>query len=390
MFMDTPHSSRRLTGTASALVAALLAVAVGGCRCGTVPASLVRVESREFGRTPEGSPVRLFTLRNASGMTAQVMERGATLTGVWAPDRNGRQARVVLGADTLEAYLNGYHAGASVIGRYANRINRGQFTLDGVAYQVVTNRGPHFLHGGKKAFASALWRGEALPPQARAAAVRLHHTSPDGEDGFPGTVEVSVTYTLNDDNELRIAYAATTDKPTPLNLTNHAYFNLAGEGDVHGTVVWIGSDRTTVVDSLLIPTGAFAEVRGTPLDFTVPTALGARLDRLAPPFTGYDHNFVLRGGGASTPAAWALDPASGRTLHVFTDQPGMQLYTGKRYFQPDGRPLTEVAGRPHNTFCFETQHYPDSPNHPHFPSTLLRPGKPFTSETVYRFAVQTP
>jgi aldose 1-epimerase len=366
------------------LAAVLLAAAAGAAKA----EALTRVEARAFGCTPDGEAVQLFTLRNANGMRVTVMERGATITGVWAPDRDGKLAKVVLGGDTLEAYLGGYNAGAAVIGRYANRINRGRFTLDGTDYQVITNRGPHFLHGGKKAFALAVWRGEAQPVGASEASVRFRHRSPDGDDGFPGTVDVAVTYTLTDDNELRLDYAATADKPTPLNLTNHAYFNLAGEGDVTDTVVWIASDRTTAVDDLLIPTGALAEVKGTPLDFTAPTAIGSRLAQLAPPLTGYDHNYVLRGGGKPLAlAAWAYGPASGRALHVYTDQPGMQFYTGKRYFR-DGKPRTDVADLKHNAFCFETQHYPDSVNHPNFPSTILRPGQTFASTTVYRFSVQ--
>lgn len=376
----------------AALVAGFLFVSTG-CHSGSCDwcetaqaAPLTRVEERDFGRTPEGVAVKLFTLRNANGMRVAVMERGATVTGVWAPDRDGKLAKVVMGADSLEPYLKGYNAAAAVIGRVANRIKNGRFALDGVNYQVITNRGPHFLHGGKKAFASAVWRGEVLPLQDQAASVRLRYTSRDGDDGFPGTVEVSVVYTLTDDNELKLAYAAAADKPTPLNLTNHAYFNLAGGGDVYDTWVWLASDRTTVVDDLLIPTGAFAEVKGTPLDFTAPAAIGARIGQLAPPFTGYDHNYVLRGGGTGLAlAGWAYEPASGRVMHVFTDQPGMQLYTGKRYFE-NGRPVADVANLKHNTLSFETQHYPDSVNHPNFPSTILRPGKPFASTTVYRFS----
>lgn len=386
---DPRPSPRTLTLAALACAASLLAVAAG-CRSGHADAqTLTRVESREFGRTPEGETVRLFTLRNAGGLTATIMERGATVTGLTAPDRDGRFARVVLGGDTLDAYLGGYSAAASVIGRVANRIAHGRFTLDGVSYQVATNRGPHHLHGGKKGFAQAVWRGEALPPQAHAAAVRFRHTSRDGDDGFPGTVEVSVTYTLTDDNELRLDYAATTDKPTPINLTNHAYFNLAGAGDVYGHLVWLAADRTTAVDDLLIPTGALAEVRGTPLDFTTPTPIGARIAQLTPPFTGYDHNYVLRGGGKGlTLAAWAYEPASGRAVQVFTTEPGLQLYTGKRPFGPDGKPAGNTAALKHNTVCFETQHFPDAVNHPAFPSTILRPGQAFASTTVYRFSVQ--
>ena len=347
--------------------------------------ALVRIEEREFGRLPEGKVIKLFTLRNANGMTAKIMSRGSTITELWAPDRSGKLANVVLGADSLETYISGFNASASVIGRVANRIAFGRFTLDGVPYQVITNRGLHHLHGGTKAFSQAVWLGEALP-QEHAASVRFRHTSRDGDDGFPGTVEVEVIYTLTDDNELRLAYTATTDKPTPINLTNHAYFNLAGQGDVYGTLLWVAADQFTLVDSDLIPTGALADVKGTPLDFTVPTPIGARIAQLAPPFTGYDHNYVLRGGGkAFALAGWAYEPTSGRAMQVFTSEPGMQVFTGKRYFDK-GKPVTNIAELKHNAFCFETQHYPDSVNHLNFPSTILRPGQTFTSTTAYRFS----
>jgi aldose 1-epimerase len=369
------------------LAAVLVAAAAGAAEA----VSLTRVEAVEFGRTPEGEAVRLFTLRSAGGMVAKIMERGATVTELWAPGRDGKLANVLFGSDKLDAYLSGFNASASVMGRVANRIAYGRFTLDGVSCQVVTNRGPHFLHGGKKGFASAVWRGEALPPQARAASVRFSHTSRDGDDGFPGTVEVSVTYTLTDANELWLEYAATADKPTPLNLTNHAYFNLAGAGvgDVCGTLLWVAADKTTRVDGLLIPTGELADVKGTPLDFTAPLAIGSRIAQLEPPFTGYDHNYVLRGGGKGLAlAGWAYEAQSGRAMQVLTTEPGMQVFTPKRYFGPDGKPLADVSALKHNAFCFETQHFPDSVNHPEFPSTILRPGQMFASTTVFRFSVQ--
>ena len=371
--------------------ACALTLSLAAAAASAQPAALTRAEASDFGRTPEGEAVKLYTLRNANGMVAKIMERGATVTELWAPDRSGRLANVVFGSDKLDTYLSGFNASASVIGRVANRIAFGRFTFDGVSYQVITNRGPHHLHGGKKGFASAVWRGEALPPQARAASARFRHTSRDGDDGFPGTVEVSVTYTLTDANELWLEYAATTDKPTPINLTNHAYFNLAGAGagDVSGTLLWVAADRTTQVDDLLIPTGAFAEVKGTPLDFTAPTEIGSRIAQLAPPFTGYDHNFVLRAGGKGLAlAGWAYEPQSGRALQVLTTEPGMQVFTPKRYFGPDGKPVTDVAALKHNAFCFETQHFPDAVNHPHFPSTILRPGQTFASTTVFRFSAQ--
>jgi aldose 1-epimerase len=326
---------------------------------------LQRVEERLFGRTAEGQAVRLFTLRNARGMTAGVMEHGATITGLRVPDREGRLAGVVLGADSLDAYLRGYSAAGAVMGRVANRIANARFTLDGREFRVTANAGPHQLHGGRNGFGRKVWRGETVP----------------------GTLDVTVTYTLSDDNTLRLDYTAVTDKPTPVNLTSHAYFNLAGEGDVWGHLVWIAADRITAADAELIPTGAFAPVAGTPLDFTAPAAIGARIEALVPTTRGYDHNFVLRNGGQSfARAAWCYEPSSGRLMEVYTDQPGLQLYTGKRVFR-DGKPAAAAPEQRHNTVCFETQHFPDSVNQPHFPSVILRPGKTFRSATAFRFSV---
>jgi aldose 1-epimerase len=253
---------------------------------------------------------------------------------------------------------------------------------------VAPNAGKHHIHGGVKGFAHKVWTGEALPAAASgAASVRFRYRSADGEEGYPGTLDVAVTYTLTDGDELRLDYTAVTDKPTPVNLTNHAYFNLAGGGDVMGHVVWIAADRTTVSDADLIPTGAFADVKGTPLDFTAPTAVGARIDQLAAT-KGYDHNYVLRNGGASFAlAGWAYEPTSGRLMRVFTDQPGMQLYTGKRYFQ-DGKPVPAAPGQKHTALCFETQHFPDAVNHPEFPTVILRPGETFKRSTAFRFSAE--
>ena len=372
------------------LFAASLLSSAPGLRGGETEnaAACERIETRAFGHTPDGGAVMLFTLRNANGMTARIMSRGATITDLTAPDRDGRFASVVKGADTLDAYLSGFSAPAAVIGRVANRIAHARFTLDGTEIQITPNAGKHHIHGGRNGFAQALWQGEALPPGPHSASVRFRYHSRDGEEGYPGNLDAAVVYTLSDDNELRLDYTATTDKPTPVNLTNHAYFNLAGDGDVLGHVLWIAADRTTLADADLIPTGEFAPVKGTPLDFTEPTAIGARIDQLIATTKGYDHNYVLRGGGdAFALAGWAYEPESGRLMRVFTDQPGMMLYTGKRYFK-DGKPTPAAPGQKHNTFCFETQHFPDAVNHPHFPAVILRPGETFRRSTAFRFSAE--
>ena len=369
----------------SFLAATVFAFPALACAADAVANQLVRLEERVFGQTAEGQKVKLYTLRNANGMTAKIMERGATVTELQAPDREGRFANVVLGADTLDTYLAGYNGSAAVIGRVANRIANARFTLDGKEYQVTANAGKHHIHGGKKNFSNLVWQSERLPTAPRSASVRFSSHSPDGTDGYPGNLDAAVVYTLTDDNELRLDYSASTDKPTLVNLTNHAYFNLAGKGDVFGHLVWIAADRYTLVDADLIPTGEFADVKGTPLDFTKPTTIGARIEQLVPTTKGYDHNYVLRNGGASLAlAGWAYEPQSGRLMQVLTDQPGMQLYTGKRYFE-NGKPVAATAEQKHNTVCFETQHFPDAINHPNFPSVILRPGETFQRATVFRF-----
>ena len=370
----------------SGLMAFVVSFVLSGCTV-TKHDALVRIEEREFGRTPDGEVVKLFTLRNAKGMTAKVMSRGATVTELTAPGRDGKFANVVMGADTLQAYLNGFNAGASVKGRVANRIANARFTLDGAVYPVTANRGVHHIHGGKKGFDAVVWQGEALPAGAHASSVRFRYRSRDGEEGYPGNLDVTVIYTLTDDNAFKLEYQASTDKATPVNLTNHAYFNLAGTGDVYRHVLWVAADQYTVADELMIPTGEIAPVKGTPMDFTVPTEIGARIDKLIPVPGGYDHNFVLRNVGKPFAlAGWAYEPTGGRVMRVYTSEPGMQVYTGKRYFK-NGQPVANAAELRHNTVCFETQHYPDSVNHPNFPSTILRPGETFKSTTVYQFSV---
>ena len=340
-------------------------------RGGTI-VPLNRLAEREFGRLDDGTIVKQFTLRNAKGMTARIITYGAIISELQAPDRNGAMTNVVLGADSLDGYIGrGAVPGAVVLGRVANRIAGARFTIDGVEYKVTANAGTNHIHGGRKGFANVVWQGEAPPATDHQAAVRLTYLSKDGEEGYPGNLTASVTYTLTDNNELRLDYAATTDKPTLVNLSNHAYFNLAGGGDVLGHELWLNTDRYTLADASLIPTGELAPVKGTPLDFTTPTLIGARVNDIKPcPI--YDHNYVISGGGTSLVlAARAHDPRSGRVMEVRTTEPGVQLYTGRQ-------------GR----FCLETQHFPDSIHHPKFPSTILRPGDKFQSTTIFAFATK--
>jgi len=341
----------------------------------TSGAELRRLEESEFGKTADGAVVKLFTLRNSKGMSVKVMTYGATITEIMAPDRHGVITNVLLGADKFDDYRKGFPSSASVIGRVANRIAKARFTLDGVEYKLAANNGANHIHGGNKGFAQVIWDAQALPPGPHESAVRFSYLSKDGEEGYPGNLNVHVTYTLTDKNELRLDYEATTDKATPINLTNHAYFNLAGSGDCLDHELLIPADRYTPADADLIPTGGFATVKGTPLDFTTPTRIGARIDQLKPQLNGYDHNFVLKNESKSLVlAARANDPKSGRVMEVHTTQPGVQLYTGNHV--------------QHRGLCLETQHYPDSVHQPSFPSTILRPGEAFKQTTTFTFSAK--
>ncbi len=341
-----------------------------------LPASATppRIEERDFGTLADGTVVKQFTLRNASGMTVKVITYGAIIEDIEAPDRNGVMTNIVLGANSLDRYTarRGAVNGAVVLGRVANRIAGAQFSIDGVEYKVTANNGTNQLHGGFKGFSSVVWQGEALPAAEHEASVRLTYLSKDGEEGFPGNLTASVTYTLTDSNELRLDYAATTDKPTLVNLSNHAYFNLAGGGDVLGQELWLNADRYTLADAQLIPTGEIAPVKNTPLDFTTPALIGARMNEMTQPRSIYDNNFVINGGGSSLVlAARVRDPQNGRVMEIRTTQPGVQLYTGR-------------SGR----FCLEPQHFPDAIHHPDFPSIILRPGEKFESTTIYAFSAK--
>lgn len=339
----------------------------------------------EFANLPSGETVRLFTLRNSQGMQVKIIEYGATITEISVPDRNGKFGNVVLGADALDVYLKGFPA-ASVIGRYANRIKEGRFTLDGKAVQLTKNSGENHIHGGAKHFGKRLWKGQKNT-SSDDASVKLMITSNDGEEGFPGTLQASVTYTLTNHNSLKIQYNANTDQPTVLNLTNHAYFNLAGAGtSVLEHELQIEADQTTVVDTALIPTGELAAVDGTPLDFRTPRLIGERIGELYSAangkMRGYDHNFVLRGEiGTLRLVAKVVESHSGRVMECLTTEPGVQLFTANSF---NGNPFPKHGG-----ICLETQHFPDSPNHPEFPTVIVRPNTPWSSTTVYRFSTDT-
>lgn len=372
-------------------MAALVISSIAGPRPAAAQAthtqSMPRVEETEFGRMPEGTAVKLFTLTNSRGARCRVMTLGATLTEVSMPDRAGRFTNVILGAASFEAYRKGFPAAASVIGRVANRIAKASFTLDGQQYTLAANSGPHHIHGGRRGFAQVVWEGEVLPAAPHQAAVRLRYVSKDGEEGYPGTCTVTVTYTLTDENELRLDYTATSDQATPVNLTNHGYFNLGGSGDALDHELWLSADRYTLADDLLIPTGETASVKNTPLDFTTPTRLGARMDAFLPKLNGYDHNYVL-GPGSANPVLFARlrEPKSGRVMEVLTTEPGVQLYGGNHLQKMVGSGGA-VYG-PHGGVCLETQHFPDSVHHPEFPSTIVRPGQVMRSATVFRFSAK--
>lgn len=338
------------------------------------------------GRLPDGTAVESFTLVNGAGLTARVMTRGATLLELHAPDRLGRTADVTLGFDTWEGWLQSANPYMGcIVGRYANRIARGRFTLDGREYRLAVNNGENSLHGGLCGFDKVVWAAE-LPSRGRPA-VRFSYTSVDGEEGYPGTLRAEVTYSLTEDNALQLDYLAATDLPTVVNLTNHTYWNLAGDEIITDHVLTLCASQFTEVDGEGIPTGRLREVAGTPWDFRTPAPIGSRLALLGNHPAGYDHNYVVQGGGGAEPvlAARVEEPVSGRVMEVLTTHPGMQFYTANHL---DGT-LRGKGGRVyarHAGFCLETQHYPDSPHHPAFPSTVLRPGQTYRHTTIHRFS----
>jgi aldose 1-epimerase len=340
----------------------------------------------DFGRLPDGTPVELYTLNNSHGLRARIMTYGAILVSLEVPDRTGGLADITLGYDSLGGYLEATPYFGAVVGRYGNRIAKAKFTLDGAEYSLAANNGDNHLHGGLKGFDKVVWAAEPVREEA-AVGVKLSYLSPDGEEGYPGNLSCVLTYRITEDNEFKITYEATTDKATPVNLTHHSYFNLAGQGrgDILAHELLLEADRYTPVDEGLIPTGELRPVAGTPFDFTTAHIIGARIDRVA---GGYDHNFVLRsGGGDLARAAQVYEPTSGRVMDVFTTEPGIQFYTGN-FLDGTITGKVELVYNQHAGFCLETQHFPDSPNQPDFPSTILRPGETYQTLTIYRFSAR--
>ena len=346
------------------------------------------IAERPFGTMPDGRDVTLYTLTNAHGLRAGIIEYGAILVSLEVPDREGKPADIALGFDDLDSYIRRNPLFGAVVGRYANRIAGASFALDGRDYPITANAGRNHIHGGgNERFDKVVWQGSAYRNDTEVG-VRLSHLSPDGSEGFPGHLNCTVTYALTNDNELRITYTATTDKPTIINLTNHSYFNLAGagQGNVLNHELTINAPWYTPAGEGLIPTGEIRSVAGTPLDFTRPHRIGERIEQLTET-RGYDHNYVLAGAyGSAVLAARVYEPASGRVMEVLTTEPGVQLYTANGMRNLQGK-AGQVYGR-HESFCLETQHFPDSPNKPHFPSTVLRPDQTFESTTVFRFSTR--
>jgi aldose 1-epimerase len=349
------------------------------------------MKKEPFGKTEDGQPVDLYTLSNKNGVEAAITNFGGIVVSLKVPDRKGKLDDVILGYDQLDGYLTNKAFFGAIIGRYGNRVAHGKFVLTGTTYNIPKNDGDNALHGGLKGFNKRLWTAKDVSG-SHGQALEVTYLSKDGEEGFPGNLSAKVVYTLTDQNELKIDYSATTDKDTVINLTNHSYFNLAGQGngDILGHELTIRADRFTPVDSTLIPTGELKPVKGTPFDFTKATAIGARISQDDPQLKvgkGYDHNWVLNSGGkgALSVAAEAYEPTTGRVLQVLTDQPGVQFYSGNFL---DGS-ITGKGGKVYNLrngFCLETQHFPDSPNQPKFPSTVLKPGQHYQTTTVFKFS----
>ncbi len=348
----------------------------------------LETKQKSFGQMPNGREVILYELSNAKGLRAKVIDYGAILVSLEVPGRDGKLADVTLGFDNLDSYLKPHPLFGATVGRFANRIENARFTLDGVEHRLTANSGKNHLHGGRsKRFDKVIWKGRPFR-SSEEVGVRFTYLSKDGDEGFPGNLNCIVTYTLTNNNELKISYEATTDKPTIINLTNHSYFNLAGagNGDVLGHEMMINADYYTPSDKALIPTGEIHSVKDTALDFTEPKTIGSRISRLTQT-RGYDHNYVLKNSsGSLVLAARVFERSSGRVMEVHTTEPGVQLYTANGM-----RGIKGKSGKTYNShygFCLETQHFPDSPNKPHFPSVVLRPGQKYSSITIFTFSTR--
>lgn len=372
------------------LIVALIIV-LSGCNSGKKEKGQVeqknpecKVEKVLFGLTQEGDSAFLFTLKNEQDITIKITNYGGIITEIYTPDKNGKTTNIALGFDKLEVYLAGHPYFGALVGRYGNRIAKARFSLDGDSYALAANNGNNTLHGGIKGFDKVIWTPEVIGCNERSV-LKLSYVSPDGEEGYPGNLSVTVTYELLM-NQLFITYEAETDKATVLNLTNHSYFNLAGEGSIRDHILYINASRYTPVDDELIPTGELANVEGSPFDFRKPTVIGERFDQLMGEPVGYDHNYVIDGPEDERRlAAKVLEPKSGRSLEVLTTEPGVQFYTGN-FLDGTLKSGNKVYDQ-HSGFCLETQHFPDSPNQSTFPNTILRPGEKFVSQTIFKFGV---
>lgn len=365
----------------------LMPLALASACCVTSLAGAGTIDQAEFGKMPDGHPVTAYTLTNDSGMKAVLITYGATLVSLEVPDRTGLPADIVLGFNTLDEYREKSPYFGAICGRVANRIAKGKFTLDGKEYTLATNNDPNHLHGGKVGFDKVLWN--ATPVQCEDhLGVTFTYLSKDGEEGYPGNLLSTVTYTLNNKNELAIEYTAVADAPTPINLTHHSYFNLAGEGngDILGHELFLNADRYTPGDETLIPTGQLAPVTGTPLDFTSPMKIGARIKKVP---GGYDHNFVLNrfDDTSLSLAARVYEPQSGRVMEIITTEPGIQFYSGN-FLDGTFPGKSGKVYKKHYAFCLETQHYPDSINKPEWPDTVLRPGETYHHKIIHRFSTR--
>ena len=375
----------------TAMICVALAASLGITALAGKSAEMAKsMEKKVFGTTADGKTAELYTLKNKSGMQVSITNFGATVVSIMVPDKAGKVADVALGYDDLAGYeLNKNYLGV-LVGRYGNRIAHGKFSIDGTEYTLAKNNGDNSLHGGIKGFNKALWKAKDVSNGGEAA-VEMKYVSKDGEEGYPGNLSVTVIYTLTNKNELKIDYSATTDKKTVVNLTNHTYFNLAGQGngDILKQELMIDADTFTPVDAGLIPTGELKKVEDTPFDFRKPTAIGARIDASDEQIKlggGYDHNFVVNRKAATglSLAARVSDAASGRTMEVWTTEPGVQFYTGN-FLDGSFKGKGGITYQKRTAFCLETQHFPDSPNHPSFPTTLLKPGEKYHTTTVYKF-----